>query len=228
MTLMRLRRNVVFGELAEDFGISVSTAWEHFQRIRDALAQVLAVDPEVLAASLKGKICLVDGTLVTVFNWRHRSDLYSGKHRRHGMNVQVVTDVHGRVLWVSPGHPGSWHDKRCFDATWLSELATLAGSAVADSGYQGSNMITPNKRQPGQERNESDVAHNTALAVIRAAIEWANAHLKNWRILATRYRDDLVRFDRTLTAVAGLQMLNEEYAPRQLKLSRLNKLMVSE
>jgi transposase len=228
MTLMRLRRNVTFGELAEDFGIAVSTAWVHFQRIRDALAGVLAVDATALAASLKGKICLVDGTLVTVFNWRHRMDLYSGKHRRHGMNVQVMADVHGRVLWVGPGHPGSWHDKHCFDQTWLTELATIAGSAIADSGYQGSDMTTPNKKQPGQERSESDIAHNTALAVIRAAVEWTNAHLKNWRILATRYRDDLARFDRTLTAVTGLQMLNEEHAERKLSFSRLNKLMVSE
>jgi len=62
------------------------------------------------------------------------------------------------------------------------------GRGTADSGYQGSDMTTPNKKKPGQERTASDIEHNTALAVIRAAVEWANAHLKNWRILATRYR----------------------------------------
>jgi hypothetical protein len=29
-----------------------------------------------------------------VFNWRHRKDLFSGKHRQYGMNVQVVADLH--------------------------------------------------------------------------------------------------------------------------------------
>ena len=228
MTLMRLRRNVTFGELGEDFGVAASTAWGYFQRITDMLAMVLAVDIEELAESVRDKICLVDGTLVQVFNWRHRKDLFSGKHRKYGMNVQVIADLHGRVLGVSSGFPGSRHDIYCYTTTGWTAVADAAGSALGDSGYQGSEMTTPNKKQPRQERSESDKSHNTALAVIRAAVEWANAHLKNWRILATRYRDDLARFDRTLTATAGLQMLNEEHAERPLSFARLNRLIVSE
>ena len=70
MTLMRLRRNVTFGELGEDFGVAASTAWGYFQRITDMLAMLLAVDIEELAESVRDTICLVDGTLVQVFNWR--------------------------------------------------------------------------------------------------------------------------------------------------------------
>jgi hypothetical protein len=47
---------------------------------------------------LQGKVCLVDGTLVPTFNWKHRKDLLSGKHRRHGVNVQLFVDLHGRVI----------------------------------------------------------------------------------------------------------------------------------
>ena len=43
-------------------------------------------------------------------------------------------------------------------------------------------------------------------------MEWAIAHLKNWRILATRYRSDLSRIDTDIQAVAGLQKLNEAHA----------------
>ena len=35
---------------------------------------------------------------------------YSAKHRRHGVNVQVVTDLAGRLLWISPALPGRTHD----------------------------------------------------------------------------------------------------------------------
>ena len=35
---------------------------------------------------------------------------YSAKHRRHGVNVQVVTDAVGRLLWLSPALPGRAHD----------------------------------------------------------------------------------------------------------------------
>lgn len=34
----------------------------------------------------------------------------SAKHRRHGVNVQVVTDPVGEVLWISPALPGRTHD----------------------------------------------------------------------------------------------------------------------
>ena len=71
MTLMRLRRNVTFAELGEDFALAASTAWGYFQEIATILGELLAVDVDDLAESVKGKICLVDGTLVTVFNWRH-------------------------------------------------------------------------------------------------------------------------------------------------------------
>lgn len=31
---------------------------------------------------------------------------YSGKRHRHGVNVQFLTDPHGRLLWASPVLPG--------------------------------------------------------------------------------------------------------------------------
>jgi hypothetical protein len=224
LTLVRLRRNQTFGELGEDFGLAGSTAWEYYQQITGRLAQVLAVEVGALTESVRGKICLVDGMLITVFNWRHRHDLFSGKHRRYGMAVQVIADLHGRVLAVSRGFPGSWHDLHCFTEAGLGFLAEAAGTALGDAGYQGSDLTTPTKKKPGQTRTDSDIAHNTALAVIRAAVEWANAHLKNWRILATRYRDSLHRFDQTITVVSGLTILNEQYSERPLTFARLNKL----
>jgi hypothetical protein len=27
---------------------------------------------------------------------------YSAKHRRHGVNVQFLTDPHGELIWASP------------------------------------------------------------------------------------------------------------------------------
>lgn len=228
MTLMRLRRNVTFAELGEDFGLAPSTAWGYFQEITDTLHELLAVDFDELAASVKGKICLVDGTLVQVFNWRHRKDLFSGKHRRYGMNVQVVADLHGRVLGVTQGFPGSRHDMYCYREAGLPTLVEGAGGAIGDPGYQGSTLTTPNKKHPGQERSQSDQEHNTALAAIRVAVEWANAHLKNWRTLASRYRDSLTRFDRTVSAIAGLATINEQHSERRLTFTRFAELRVSE
>jgi hypothetical protein len=92
------------------------------------------------------------------------------KHRQYGMNVQIVADLPGRVLGVSRGFPGSWHGMHCSTDAGLTTLAGAAGTAIGDSGYQGSDMTTPNKKQPGQHRTESDLGHNTAIAVIRVAV----------------------------------------------------------
>lgn len=104
MTLVRLRRNNTYQELGEDFGVTRQTAWNNVEVIVGFLADVLGCDTqEDLPALLAGKICLVDGSLVVVFNWRHRTDLYSGQHRAHRRNIQVVVDLHGRTIAVSRG-----------------------------------------------------------------------------------------------------------------------------
>jgi hypothetical protein len=53
------------------------------------------------------------------------------------------------------------------------------------------------------------------------------AHLKNWRILASRYRSDLSRIDTDIQATTGLQKLNEQFAERNLSFDRI-KTAVSE
>ena len=54
-------------------------------------------------------------------------------------------------------------------------------------------------------------------------MEWAIAHLENWRILATRYRSDLSRIDTDIQAVAGLQKPNEAHPERRRTFDRIKK-----
>jgi hypothetical protein len=35
---------------------------------------------------------------------------HSGKHKRHGVNIQVLADRRGQLLWASPALPGAVHD----------------------------------------------------------------------------------------------------------------------
>lgn len=53
---------------------------------------------------------ILDGTLLPIDRIAADTPYYSGKHKRHGMNVQVVTDPFGRLLWALPALPGSTHD----------------------------------------------------------------------------------------------------------------------
>ena len=102
----------------------------------------------------------------------------------------------------------------------MAKLLERCGGAIADKGDQGAAAITPIKKQPGGELAASDRQVNTQLPTIRVAVEWAIAHLKNWRLLATRYRSDLTRIDTDIQAVAGLQKLNPAHTERRLTFDR--------
>lgn len=225
LTLCRLRRNATYNDLSEDFGISVATAWEYHQEMVAFLADVLGCpDKEGLSLLVEGTICLVDGTLVPTFNWRHRKDLLSGKHRRYGVNIQLFVDLHGRLVGVSRAFPGSWHDVHCFrEAGWV-DIVKRSGGGIGDLGYEGeSDVRSPIKKKQGVDLADWQKHLKTQFSKVRVAVEWGVGHTKNWRILATRYRSDLSRIDADIQAVVGLQKINELYSERRLTFGRVRK-----
>lgn len=224
LCLCWLRRNATLPELGEDRGIGTTTAWEYAHLIAAFLADVLGCPAEELAEQVAGKVTLFDGTLVPTFNWRHRRDLHSGKHRRYGANVQAVADLHGRVAGASRPFPGSRHDKHCYDEAGLAQVAQASGGGVGDAGYQGTGLVTPVKKKPGRELTEEAKQLNAAVASVRVGAEHAIAHIKNWRIMASRYRGCLdERFDNVVLAVVGLQALNDRLSDRKLSFARFKK-----
>ena len=125
---------------------------------------------------------VVDGTLVPIDRVARDRPFYSGKHKKHGMNLQVIASPDGDLLWVSGALPGSVHDKK---AEWiwgvLAELEAAGLVTLADKGYQGSTWAKiPYK---GKGKPESQKEANRAHARLRGPGERANAQLKTWRIL---------------------------------------------
>jgi hypothetical protein len=221
LCLRWLRRNLTLPEAGEDFGIGTTTAWEYAHLMAAFLADVLGCPAEELAEQVSEKVILFDGTLVPTFNWRHRRDLHSGKHKRYGANVQAVADIHGRVTGASRPFPGSRHDKHCYDEAGLEQVAQASGGGVGDAGYQGTGLVTPIKKKPGQELTDEQKRFNASVASVRVGAEHAIAHLKNWRITASRYRGHLDdRFDNVILAVVGLQALNDRLSDRKLSFAR--------
>lgn len=53
---------------------------------------------------------ILDGRLLPIDGIAAATLYYSGKHKRHGQNVQGLTDPFGRLLWASPALPGATHD----------------------------------------------------------------------------------------------------------------------
>jgi hypothetical protein len=80
---------------------------------------------------------IVDGTLIPIDRVAVDRPFYSGKHKKHGMNLQVIASPDGGILRVSAALPGSVHDKK---AEWiwgvLAELGRAGLVTLAGKGYQ--------------------------------------------------------------------------------------------
>jgi hypothetical protein len=59
---------------------------------------------------------IVEGTLIPIDRVAADRPFYSGKHKKHGMNLQVIASPDGSIRWVSTALPGSVHDKK---AEWI-------------------------------------------------------------------------------------------------------------
>ena len=126
---------------------------------------------------------VIDGTLIPIDRVAADRPFYSGKHRRHGMNLQVISSPAGEIVWVSGPLPGAVHDLTAA-RIWgiVRELADAGLIVLADKGYigAGEHVLTPYR---GRNKPASQKAANSAHAKLRAPGERANAQLKAWAIM---------------------------------------------
>lgn len=185
LVLAHLRCGDTYTRLAAGFRIGVATVYRYIRETVDLLAALAPTLRDAVAVARAKAFVILDGTLLPIDRIAADRPYYSGKHKRHGMNVQVLADPLGRLIWASPALPGAVHDLTAARTHGIINALTTAGVRVwADKGYQGAGgTITVPYR--GRWRNLSDGkrAVNRAHAKIRAVGEQANAVLKGWRLL---------------------------------------------
>ncbi|MFC2624236.1 MAG: transposase family protein [Propionibacterium acidifaciens] len=113
---------------------------------------------------------IVDGTLSPCRDWNEQSGLFSGKHRRTGVNLQVVADLTGRLLQVSRPAPGSTHDAKAIKATGLLEHFKNT-PPLADKGYVGLGLLTPDRKPAGAELTKTQ--KKATGSSIRCGLLWS-------------------------------------------------------
>jgi hypothetical protein len=187
LALSHLRNGDTLSRLACGFEIGVTTAWRYVREAIDLLAATAGDINTAMARIRLLAYVILDGTLIPIDRVADQKPYYSGKHRRHGVNVQVIADPAGRLIWASAALPGSAHDLTA--ARIHGIIAALSSATVmtfADKAYQGArgSIRTPFKRHhylPKLSAWQKKV--NRGHARIRAIGERANATLKNWKIL---------------------------------------------
>ncbi|GAA1774228.1 transposase family protein [Luedemannella helvata] len=210
LALAWLRNGDTYQRLAAGFGVGVGTVYRYLREAVD----LLAAQAPTLAQAIERAALLVwvilDGTLVPIERVADQRPYYSGKHKRHGVNVQILAGPRGHLLWASPALPGSTHDLTAARTHALIDALAHANVIVwADKGYQGARgtVSTPFK---GRNLPEPMREVNRAHARVRAKGERAVAILKTWKVLS-RLRCDPARATTITRAIVALQHVEDPY-----------------
>lgn len=210
-------------QLARDNALSTSTAYRY---LHEGLMVLAAEAPDLATALERAKAAglthlNLDGTVIRTDRVAapgpNGADLWwSGKHKHHGGNVQVISAPDGWPIWVSPVRPGREHDTTCarhhglVDA--LNRLSDQLGTlTLVDLGYEntGDGFRHPVKKPAGGELTEAQQAFNKVIRGIHGMCERANALLKTTFKALRRVGLDPSRI--TQIAAAALVLLQLEY-----------------
>jgi DDE superfamily endonuclease len=180
-----LRKGETFADPAAGSGAGTTTA----RRYASEAVDLLAARAPKLRRAVRGARragyarVVVDGTRIPAGRVARDRPCCPGRHKKHGMSLQVIASPGGSILRVSGALPGPVRDKR---AGWTRgvpgglEKAGLV--ALAGEGYRGSTRAKvpcKGKNKPGPQKEA-----NRARAKPRAPGERAGAQLKARKILA--------------------------------------------
>jgi hypothetical protein len=152
-----------------------------------------------------GEAVVVDGLATRVqrpCGWANQKVLYDAKRHAHTAQGLALSTIHGDLLWVDGGWPGSCHEHELIQ---LAELGALLDdvevASLLDRGFRGLAKTRQHWHAPVGDRRTKDRlsdaqrAFNRLHAALRALVEQAIAHLANawalrrWRGLLYRVRD---------------------------------------
>jgi hypothetical protein len=119
--------------------------------VNEAVALLPARAPKLraaLRAAKKARLAFVvlDGTLIPAGRVAADRPFCSGKHKMHGMNLQVIASPDGDIVWVSGALRGATHDLKAARIWGIIRALAAAGLVVlADKGYHGGGepLLTP-------------------------------------------------------------------------------------
>jgi len=152
---------------------------------------------------------------------------YSGKKKQHTLKTPLVTDDDHHIRAISAAVPGATHDKTLCDAVRTLDRLPDRAAADADKGYQGLatqvervavcdvttrteqevprlTVQTPHKKPKGGELTEEQRHDNQLLGQRRIRVEHCIGWLKNWAVVATRFRCAQTLYTDLIRTVCGL------------------------
>ena len=215
-----VRTNLAYAELAAGFGISESTCWRDIREGISVLAdrgrRISLADVAKLAVKMGWDYVIVDGVHVPTVTFGRKTAgqraFYSGKHKRHGLNVQTVCSPDGELLWAAAPAPGATVDVTAARQAGIAEILTSLIGVLADLGYLGwdKEVVTGRRKPRGKEMTAAQRAANRLQAQLRCVGERGNARLKYWKVLATELRCQPGQCTAMVKAVLALHYMEHD------------------
>jgi len=210
------RNNIIEEIWAEIFDVNQSTISRYISFLTPLIDKVTAEfrpSADEAAEATKGSIALVDGTLWPCWSWAGERELWAGKYKTTGHGSLIITNLAGRITFVSEPVPGNQHDMAKLKGSECEIILKLAGGVFGDKGFIGTDYITTPVRKPqDRELYIREHEYNNQISSHRAPVERAVASLKTWRILFTDYRRPLKTFLSSFRAAIGLYFFKESFA----------------
>lgn len=122
---------------------------------------------------------------------------YSGKKKYHTMKIQIIKGTATGFIYEIQIGIGSEHDFHLFKRTYEGTPDNI--TYIADLGYLGINKVHANSKIPKKKSKkhpitEEDAKYNKELGAERILIEHTNGWIKRFKILGSRFRNNLKFF----------------------------------
>ncbi len=195
-------------------------------------------ETELLALEqLADGLVLIDATEQQVYrpgkSNEERLKYFSGKRKQFTRKTQFVATGHHHIEAISVSVPGAKSDIKLSDEVGTIERLPDDCEAQADKGYQGLDkrvglvtvqdvetgeqkqvprfiVKTPVKKPKGGDLNEEQKAYNRAIGQVRVRVEHCIGWVKNWAIIATRFRCAHAIYSEVMQVVCGLVNLQTQ------------------
>jgi hypothetical protein len=211
-----MRHNITEEVWAEIFGVDQSTISRYITFLTPLIETATGEfrpSAEDAAEATRGAVALVDGTLWPCWSWAGERELWAGKYKTTGHGSLIITNLTGRITFVSEPVPGNRHDMAKLKGSDCETILKLADGVIGDKGLTGTDYITTPVRKPEhRELYMREHEYNNQVSSLRAPVERAVANLKTWRILFTDYRRPLKTFLSSFRAAIGLYFFKESFA----------------
>jgi hypothetical protein len=100
LVLAHLRCGHTYAQLAAGFGVGIATIYRYITEAVEVLASTAPDLATAVGTAAHKAFVILDGSLLPIDRVAADWPYYSGKHKRHGMNVQVLADPLGRLPWA--------------------------------------------------------------------------------------------------------------------------------